>query len=309
MPPGVTAGPNPCAVVSPSVAAVANLPNYPASVGSALVANPEQSPVGATGPTTYPSPMHSAAQISQYGRPDVWNKLVTNVSAGAVMVGGMIQHSIIKTLDTVESGVQDGIGKMRQGIDKTESNMKNGIDKMRKSIVKEKDKVDDMVDIIRQQPVNVPPVHVQLQPIGTLPPVPPVPPVSQWKIMGKDEKTKNIPAARSQKRVPPAVGSGLLSLFQSWNSPGSLCMMGLFGVLITLVSLTSIRGLGAIRRTVCGYAQVSLPAAMRSSRELDGQFTARERLDIERAVDSVVEADGAGMEISSRRHLIEMEVE
>lgn len=127
----------------------------------------------------------------------------------------------------------------------------------------------------------------------------------QIQIMGKSQRTSNNPAAQSQSEVPLAFGSRFASLFQSWCSPGLLCMMGLIGALIALVSLSSIRSCVVLRRTVAGYAQVSLPAARlaaasRSSRELNDFVTPCE--------DEESTSRDIGVEGSSRVQLLEADV-
>lgn len=161
----------------------------------------------------------------------------------------------------ISAGTQEVTGAIRQGIVK-------GLEKVQTNMKKTGHEMDHTLTHI---------MHSMKQ--GT--PMKNLREGGQTQIMGKSQRMRNNPAARSQSEVPPAFGSRFVSLFQSWCSPGSLCMMGLIGALVGLASLSSIRGCVVMRRTAAGYGQVSLPsarlaAASRSSREFNDFVTPRE---------------------------------
>lgn len=246
--------------------------------------------------------MDTAAQLTQAGRPDIWKQVLNNISAGTKLVGGVIKHDIVKSLDKVTGHVNKGIHavqtKINGGLNKMRTTLGHGLDRVNNTLnqLQAEGKVP-AVWHIKKFPTHAPPDRSWRVDIGTLAPV------STW--IHRDETLKSRPAHRSQKRVPLAFGSRLVSLFRSWNSPGSLCTMGLFGVLVSLFSLTSFRSCAVVRRTLGSYARITVSrpaAAMRSSREFDGAFTARD------SVEHLIEAGDAGpLDSTSRSQLLEVE--
>jgi len=231
---------NPCSVVSPSVIAVASSLQNP-GVGSAIIADPPEEPYYEPTGTLRPCAISSAAQLTKDGRSDVWKQLATNISAGTQEVTGAIRQTIVNGLEKAQTNIKKAGHKIDHTFDHIMHSMEQGLDRDATTLKN-----------LREG--------------------------GQTQILGKSQRTSNNPAARSQSEVPLAFGSRFASLFQSWCSPGSLCMMGLIGALLALASMSSTRSCVVLRRTIAGYAQVSLPgarraAASRSSRELNDFVT------------------------------------
>jgi len=229
---------NPCSVVSPSVIAVASSLQNP-GVGSAIIADPPEEPYYE--PTGTLRPCATAAQLTKDGRSDVWKQLATNISAGTQEVTGAIRQTIVNGLEKTQTNIKKVGHKIDHTFDHIMHSMEKGLDRDSATLKN-----------LREG--------------------------GQTQILGKSQRTSNNPAAKSQSEVPLAFGSRFASLFQSWCSPGSLCMMGLIGALLALASMSSTRSCVVLRRTIAGYAQVSLPgarraAASRSSRELNDFVT------------------------------------
>jgi len=210
-----------------------------ASVGSAIIADPpeEADYAYSSRPPPY-SALQSAAQLTKDGHANVWKQLVYNISAGTQEVTGVIRKGIVKGLEKAKKLFRKDGREMDHSLTKTGHEMDNTLSHIMHS----------MKPNLREG--------------------------GQTQVMGKSQRTSDDPAARSQGEVPLAFGSNIATFFQSWCSPGSLCMMGLIGALIGLASLSSVRGCVVMRRTVAGYGQVSLPtalraAASRSSREFN----------------------------------------
>jgi len=276
--PGQPAGASPCGATAPSVAST-----MAPSVGSAAIAHPAVDDSGVTNRPDF-----------QHGVKEIWR----NVSAGTAMVGGFIKRkfkdAVEKAVDKVDQKVSNEINTVKniynedkQKVVHAEQKVVHGYDNTINKIEQEGHKIKHTLDKDGREIRNGMVFHLPAWKHFHFPTFKP-----DLSFIGKEQATDGAPADRSKHRVPLAVGAWLVSLFQSWNSPGWLCAIALLTMMFVLLSATSFRcvQIGCFR----GYAQVT-PAAFRAkSREV--VFTPR--------TDST-EGTEATSQLASRAHLLQ----